>query len=381
MGHGRDTKGDRERRHHVVQERLRTHLAVTSALAEAQTLAEAAPRLLEVVCRGLDWELGALWRIDSDEQVIRCVDLWHLPGTPLVGFSLATRHAVFARGEGLPGRVWQDGVPLWVPDIGADPGQQRGAQAAREDIHAALALPVTAYGEVTGVMEFFSSRVREPDEELMALLTGIGSLVGQFIRHRDAERDVRASEARKSAIVNAAFECIIGLDAHGRVTEFNPAAELTFARSRDEAIGLSITDLLVVDRLDEPHRADIEALLAGQLPRLLGLPTEAIGRRSDGREFPVELAITQIDLPGPPSFTVYLRDVTASRAAQAAMRHLAAIVETTNDAILSKTLGGTILTWNRGAELLYGYAAEEAVGRAAGMLATEEGVDEIAELI
>ena len=53
------------------------------------------------------------------------------------------------------------------------------------------------------------------------------------------------------------------------------------------------------------------------------------------------------------------------------MRHLAAIVETTNDAILSKTLGGTILTWNRGAELLYGYAAEEAVGRAAGMLATD----------
>ena len=100
-------------------------------------------------------------------------------------------------------------------------------------------------------MEFFSSRVREPDEELMALLTGIGSLVGQFIRHRDAERDVRASEARKSAIVNAAFECIIGLDAHGRVTEFNPAAELTFARPRDEAMGLSVTDLLVVDRLDE----------------------------------------------------------------------------------------------------------------------------------
>ena len=222
-------------------------------------------------------------------------------------------------------------------------------------------------------MEFFSSRVREPDEELMALLTGIGSLVGQFIRHRDAERDVRASEARKSAIVNAAFECIIGLDAHGSVTEFNPAAELTFARPRDEAMGLSITDLLVVDRLDEAHRADIDALLAGQLPRLLGLPTEAIGRRSDGREFPAELAITQIDLPGPPSFTVYLRDITASRAAQAAMRHLAAIVETTNDAILSKTLGGTILTWNRGAELLYGYTAEEAVGRAAGMLADRGG--------
>ena len=100
MGHGRDTKGDRERRHHVVQERLRTHLAVTSALAEAQTLAEASPRLLEVVCRGLDWEMGALWRVDAEEQVIRCVDLWHMPGTPLIGFSLATRHAAFVQGEG-----------------------------------------------------------------------------------------------------------------------------------------------------------------------------------------------------------------------------------------------------------------------------------------
>ena len=163
MGHGRDTKGDRERRHHVVQERLRTHLAVTSALAEAQTLAEAAPRLLEVVCRGLDWEMGALWRVDSDEQVIRCVDLWHMPGTPLIGFSLATRHAAFAQGEGLPGKVWQDGIPLWVPDIGAHPGQQRGAQAAREDIHAALALPVTALRRGDGgdgVLQLTRARAR-----------------------------------------------------------------------------------------------------------------------------------------------------------------------------------------------------------------------------
>src|SRR4051794_41962980 len=100
MGHGRDTKGDRERRHHVVQERLRTHLAVTSALAEAQTLAEAAPRLLEVVCRGLDWELGALWRVASDEQGIRGGGPVPLPGTPPVRFFLAQRPRVVAAGGG-----------------------------------------------------------------------------------------------------------------------------------------------------------------------------------------------------------------------------------------------------------------------------------------
>src|SRR4249919_2986935 len=123
MGHGRDTKGDRERRHHFAEERLRTHLAVTGALAEAQTLAEAAPRLLEEVCRGLGWELGALWRVDRAAGVVRCVDLWHMPDAPLVGFSLATLHAEFAPGVGLPGRVWQEGATLWVPEVGADPAQ------------------------------------------------------------------------------------------------------------------------------------------------------------------------------------------------------------------------------------------------------------------
>src|SRR2546423_10233547 len=99
MGHGRDTKGDRERRHHVVQERLRTHLAVTSALAEAQTLAEAAPRLLEVVCRGLDWEMGALWRGDSAQEVVPCGGPLPFSGAPPIGVSLAPRPTAVAHGQ------------------------------------------------------------------------------------------------------------------------------------------------------------------------------------------------------------------------------------------------------------------------------------------
>ena len=164
MGHGRDTKGDRERRHHVVQERLRTHLAVTSALAEAHTLAEAAPRLLEVVCRGLDWEMGALWRVDSgragDPLRRPLAYAGHAADRLLAGHApCGVRPGRGAAGQGLAG---------WHRAVGARhrraiPGQQRAAQAAREDIHAALALPVTALRRGDGgdgVLQLTGARAR-----------------------------------------------------------------------------------------------------------------------------------------------------------------------------------------------------------------------------
>ncbi|MDX6523308.1 MAG: hypothetical protein QOI17_821 [Gaiellales bacterium] len=381
MRHGRDTPVDHDRLHQDAQQRLRAHLAVTRILAEAVSLADAAPRLLEEACRGLGWELGALWRVDREAQVIRCVDLWHLPGTPLIGFSLATRHAEFARGQGLPGVVWQEGAARWVPDVGIQAGSSRSAPAAREGVHTALALPVTSNGEVTGVLEFFTSQVREPDAQMIELLAGIGSMVGQFIRRRDAERDVRASEARKSAIVNSALDCIIGIDAAGLITEFNPAAEATFGRARAEMIGSPIGDLLLPEQLGSGPRNPVERLLTGADPEMLGRPVEGVGVHADGHQFPLEMVVAQVDLPGAAAFSVFLRDISSSRRAQQAVRHLAAIVETSTDAILSKSLDGTILTWNRGAELLYGYTVEQAVGMPAAMLAPPDRPDELSDIL
>ena len=258
-----------------------------------------------------------------------------------------------ARARGCPAASGPTRSARWVPDVGARPGMPRSAPAAREGVRAALAFPIESRGEVLGVIEFFSAEAREPDDELVDLLSGIGSQVGQFVLRREAERDVRASEARKSAIVNAALDCIVSLDAGGRITEFNPAAEATFGRSRDDAIGMPVTDLLIPERLRGEHAAAFERYLKGGEPHSPGqafrvVPACAPTGRSSHWSWP----ITRVDLPGPPVFTGYLRDLTDSRLAERIARDLAAIVESTEDAILSKTLDGVILTWNRGAELL-----------------------------
>jgi len=167
-------------------------VAVTGELGRAQTLPAAAPRVLEALCRGLGWQMAALWRVDPAAGVIRCIEAWHMPDTGLIGFSLATRHAEFARGDGLPGRAWEAGAPLWVPEVVAQPGGPRTAAAAREQVHAALAVPVMSQDTVIGVLELFGSQTTEPDAELLEMLGGIADLVGQFVRLREAEQRLRA---------------------------------------------------------------------------------------------------------------------------------------------------------------------------------------------
>jgi len=168
-----------------VERRLAAQYEVTRALAETRTLREAVPRILRAVCEGLGWRMGALWRVEG--AAIRFVESW--PAAEAGGSEVErlSRRREFARGEGLPGRVWEAGAPLWVEDFAADESFPRSPAAARDDLHAAVAFPVLLRGEVLGVMEFFSREARPPDDALLAMMSHVGSQLGQVIERRRAE--------------------------------------------------------------------------------------------------------------------------------------------------------------------------------------------------
>jgi len=127
---------------------------------------------------------------------------------------------------------------------------------------------------------------------------------------RQEEKELKRSEARKAAILDSALDCIVTIDHEGRITEFNPAAERTFGYRRDEVVGSHLADVIIPPSLREKHRRGLARYLATGEARMLGRRIEITAVRSDGSEFPVELAITRIPFDEPPSFTGYLRDIT-----------------------------------------------------------------------
>jgi PAS domain S-box-containing protein len=298
----------------------RADIAVARILATTALDESLYPRLLAAIGESLGWDFGAWWEASDESQTMRCVETWRSRSLRNDAFGFLTRESEFARGVGLPGRVWETGEPAWISDLSDDPGFPRAVGAARAGLRSGFAFPLRSGRGALGAIEMFTSRATEPDEELLATMASLGSQLGQLIERGRAAAELREGDERRRAIIEAALDCVITIDQLGRVIEFNPAAERTFGYQRAEAIGREMAELIVPAALRARHRAGFSRLLATGEPRLLDRRLELTGMRADGSEFPVELTITRIGLAGPAVFTGYLRDITERKRAEAELR-------------------------------------------------------------
>jgi PAS domain S-box-containing protein len=186
------------------EQRLVAQHTVTQILAEAATLEEATPRILQTVCEGLAWDLGALWRIDQEARVLRCVELWRKESLAAPNFTAASREITFPSGVGLPGRIWSSHEPAHIPDVVHDDNFLRGPIAASEGLHAAFGFPILLGGEVLGVVEFFSGEIRQSDQEMLEMMATIGSQMGQFIERKRAEEALQRAHAELAHVARVA---------------------------------------------------------------------------------------------------------------------------------------------------------------------------------
>jgi PAS domain S-box-containing protein len=184
--------------------------------------------------------------------------------------------------------------------------------------------------------------------------------------------------ARLAAIVASSEDAIIGKDLNGVITSWNAAAERMFGYTAGEAIGQPITLIIPKERRSE------EDYVIGQVRAGNSLDHyETMRCRKDGSLIPVSLSVSPIrDSAGTiVGASKIARDITTSQRLQREALRLAAIVASSEDAIVSKDLNGIVQTWNPAAERIFGYTAEEAIGKSITMIIPEERLPEETEVL
>jgi PAS domain S-box-containing protein len=285
--------------------------AVGDVLARARDLPTAAPAILRAMCANLEWHVGALWLLDPSDRRLHCAALWSEEGISASAFEKATRNAAFPSTVGLPGRVLATGKPAWIENVVQDANFPRSEAAREAGLHGAFAFPICLGEEVVGVIECFNRIVVPVEPDLLRTMATVGNQIGQFIARKREEEAVSDEQRRTSAIVNTALDAVIGMSHTGVITEFNPAAERIFGYSREAALGRELAELLIPPALRQKHREGLVRYLATGQGAFIDRRVETVAYQADGREFPVEVAITKTSEDDPPLFTGFVRDLSA----------------------------------------------------------------------
>jgi EAL domain-containing protein (putative c-di-GMP-specific phosphodiesterase class I)/PAS domain-containing protein len=228
--------------------------AVTDHVAAGLEPGELLERVLATLGETLGWSCGAVWRPSPDGGELHCAATWHAASASpeVAALADASSRTVVAAGQSLPGRVWAFRRPAWVADLGAS--EPRAAVARRAGLMTATAFPIAIADHCSGVIEFFSHGISEPNPEVSAMFATVGSQLAQYL-----ERHTGAAVDGTRRWLDAAEAPLLALDAEGRVLLANQNACALAGRSEEELLGTDWVDAAV----PAPERDAVRAALLG----------------------------------------------------------------------------------------------------------------------
>jgi diguanylate cyclase (GGDEF)-like protein len=179
-------RAERER----AQRQLATQYAVARELAAAASIEQGAPKLLRAICENLGFVISALWEVDPPTGACRCAGLWHIESAGLTEFAARTREISSFVATGVQGRVLHSGKTVWIRNATEDPNFVRAPYAVNAGLRSAVAFPIMLRGEITGIVDVFSTEARPPDAEVLRTFDVIGSQIGQFMEHQAQQEHI-----------------------------------------------------------------------------------------------------------------------------------------------------------------------------------------------
>jgi two-component system cell cycle sensor histidine kinase/response regulator CckA len=228
--------------------------------------------------------------------------------------------------------------------------------------------------------EFSTEITVSPIRDAMERIVGASTIGRDISVRKDEEKHLAQMEGRYRGLLEAAPDAMVVVNRAGEIVLLNLQAEKQFRYHRDELVGQKVTNIVpqgFAERLIADGLRSAEDALAQQI----GTGIELVGRRKDGSEFPIEIMLSPLDGADGILVTAAIRDITERQQREDELSRLAAVVESSYDAIVSLTPPGIIVTWNSGAERIFGYSAKEAIGQSILFLSTPDRLDEVPKLL
>ena len=222
------------------ERQLSVHSTLTQILSTSRNLEEGAPRILELICQTFEAAVATIWMVDKDREVMRCVDIWHQPLPELMDFKLETYSRRVSIGEGIPGRVWFTGRPVWIDELGMELEHRFARNAQNCGLRSGACFPIQIRQRTIGVIEFFSQTPSKAEDNLLKMVTAFGNQIGLFVDQRAQEAALQEGAERLRLAVNSTglgtwdFDPQSGelrwSDFCKAAFGFPPEAEITFAK-------------------------------------------------------------------------------------------------------------------------------------------------------
>lgn len=283
----------------------------------AESVSEALQFAVDRVCAHTGWPIGHVYIREEASGDFVSAGIWSSETSELFSkFREASEVTGFGATTGLPGWVAATGKPAWIKDVARQPRFARAKLAVQTGVRAGFAFPVLIGREVVAVLEFFSTEVEEPDENLLEVMAHVGTQLGRVIERKRAEQHLMRSEDRFRGLVESSPEAIAVYADEGRIVLVNAAAaKLVGASKADDLIGKTVWDFVHPEDRDTISQRG-RRLAKGKvtLP-----PAELRFVRLDGEEVVVESIARKVSFEGRPAVQVSARDITERRRMQAAL--------------------------------------------------------------
>jgi PAS domain S-box-containing protein len=308
---------------HAARRHTTLQFAVSRALAESKTVAEASDGILRVLCESLKFDLGEIWQINPANKRLIQARSWSASSRKFLQFQALSQTLQFRCGEGLPGRVWDTRAPEWMEDVTKSPNFTRIGAAISAGLHGALAVPLGLFQGIFGVMALFSHETKAVDEDLAKFLMSIANQMGQFMARKFAEEEHAKIGKELALILDATSEGIFGVNLSGSITFLNRSAARMLGCDREQVVGKDSHALFHHTRPDGTPYPSSECPVARAVETGHSYRTDVEHFwKSDGSHFAVSYsAIPVLENARVSGAVVSFEDISEKRQMEVELRH------------------------------------------------------------